>query len=117
MMFAHDQTAGATAVVLVKPLQFLAAIIGLAIVLRIKNKKKGRVFDLIFDREVKFGIAVERFVAPNGEFGKSAPIFQPAFQFSVKAVHPPGRIGWTVIVVVGVADKDVVFESRDLFHA
>ena len=72
--------------------------------------------DLIFDGEVKFGIAVERFVAPNGEIGTSAPIFQPTFQFIVKAVHPPGRIGWTVIVVVGVADKDVVFESRDLCH-
>ena len=34
----------------------------------------------------------------------------------MKAVHPPGRIIWAVIVVVGVADKDVVFESRDLCH-
>ena len=72
--------------------------------------------DLIFDGEVKFGIAVERFIAPNGEIGKSAPVFQPAFQGIVKAVHPPGRIDKTVIVVVGVADKDVVFESRDLCH-
>jgi hypothetical protein len=73
--------------------------------------------DLIFDREVKFSIAVERLVAPNGEIGTPAPKFQPTFQGNVKAVHPPGRSGRTVIVVVGVADKDVVFESRDLCHA
>ena len=72
--------------------------------------------DLIFDGDVKFGIAVEFFIAPNGEIRKSAPVFQQAFQGIVKAVHPPGCIGWTVIVAVGVADKDVVFESRDLCH-
>jgi hypothetical protein len=102
---------------LMKPAHLLVTIRRLEVVAGCQGEKKSRGFKRALDGVVKEGIPVHPFcVAPDREMGHSPAFAKPAVKGFFKNIHPPRTIANTIIVVMGIADEDIVFVPGHLGH-
>jgi hypothetical protein len=111
------EAGGDGSVYFMEVVQFFAAVFGLEIIPGHQGKKKGRMVDGLFYGVVKEGIAAHPpGIPPDGEVFQPPAFDQQARQPFVKLIHPPRRPARGVVVIVGVADENIVLVFGDVCH-
>lgn len=100
----------------VEPFNFLLAVFRLLVSSGIDGEEERRTFDLAFDRLIKDFVPGQARVAPDFQFAPGQ-LLQPLCQQPMQTRDPAARTFFPArVVVVRVADKDVVLEAGYKSH-